>query len=258
MALRGGAEPLSETPAFVANRQNPDTVPKSEVDTKLSLANEKKVQNKANRQETIRKKQASRVAELKRICPDMKGIPTKLGAKRKTKLIAEYQNRIARAAETASPAPLPAPLPAASGGSQIVGTADRKKPTKKGKSRARALRKEYPDMRNIPDSIDGVLRHKLIKDHLSRQPSILPPKTREKVGKYVVPPRKESARPASKPQDTSYLPERQQIKPPTGKLFQRNAARPTSSKMAPLSDERRAEVARNLKGTSNDDPINLD
>lgn len=255
MTLRGGAEPLSETPAFVANRKNPDTVPKSEVDTKLSLVNEKKVQNKANRQKIIRKKQASRVAELKRICPDMKGIPTKLGAKRKAKLIAEYQNRTARAAETASPAP----LPAASGGSQIVGTADRKTPTKKGRSRARALRKEYPDMRNIPDSIDGVLRHKLIKDHLSRQPSILPPKPREKVGKHVVPPRKESARLPSKPQDTSYLPEqRQQIKPPTGKLFQRNATRPISSKMAPLSDERRAEVARNLKGTSNDDPINLD
>lgn len=266
MEYRGGAESLTEAPEFVGNRSNPDAVSKFEVDTKSSLVNGKKVPTKAERQESVNQAQAKRAAALKKKYPDMK-VPSKIGRGRRKKLIAKYRANHARIVETEEPAHAVAP----STRSSRAKMAQLTKPTK-GQARARALNKEYPHMKNIPDSIISSLRHKLINDHLSQitgtlppaylsqNPNPLPPDTPQNTGNHIAHPR-DSIRPHQMPQHPSYPAEqRQQIhSPPRQSLHHEgNTGRPMSNKMAPLSDERRAEVARNLEGTSNDDPINLD
>lgn len=269
MEYGGGAEPLTEAPEFVGDRPNADAVPKPEVDTKSFLVNGKKVPTKAESQESVHQAQAKRAAALKKKYPDMKGIPSKIGRGSRTKLIAKYRANRARIPETEEPAHPVAP----STRSSAIKKAQVTKPTKKGQARARALKKEYPHMKNIPDSINRSLRHKLIHDHLSQTigalppaylsqpPNALPPNTLQNTAKHIAHPREERARPHQIPQHPSYPAEqRQQINSPPRQILHHegDTGRPMSNKMAPLSDERRAEVARNLEGTSNDDPINLD
>lgn len=268
MTFRGGAETLNEAPAFVANMPKGDVVPESEIDTKLSSVNKKKVPTNAGRAETLHQKQANRAAELKRKYPDMEGIPMRIGHGTKAKLISSYRAGQGRSTEAVEPALSIAP----SNGSLTAKTAQLTKPTRKGQARARALKKEYPGMSNIPNSIGTNEVKKLIKDHLSRKPASLPPtylsqnpqalspNPLEKVIKHVAPSGKGSAGLVQMPQHSSYpADQRQLMNPPTRQiLHQQTSGKPISNKMAPLSDERRAEVARNLEGTSNDDPINLD
>jgi len=266
MNIRGEDGPLSETPAFVANRQNANAVPDSDAVPKFFLVNGKKVPTKTERKEALQQKQAKRAEELKAKYPDMKRIPPRIGHGMKAKLIAEYRANHARITEAAQPE-LSA---AASNGALTEEMAQLTEPTTKGQARARALKRACPGMRNIPDSIGKSLRQKLINAHLSQnpgtlppaylsqKPNALPPKTVQKGAKQVAPPERKSARLAQMPKRSSN-PAGQHQQPTHQYLHhQGSIGRRVGNKMAPLSDERRAEVARNLEGTSNDDPINLD
>lgn len=110
----------------------------------------------------------------------------------------------------------------------------------KKKNRALRLKKKYPDMENIPDGITPAERRAFVAAYEER-----------KSAEQRAPVQSQSVHPTQLPQRpvlSSYQPF------PDSNL----RSRPVSNKMAPLSDERRAEVARNLSGHSNDDPINLD
>ena len=106
-----------------------------------------------------------------------------------------------------------------------------KQPNKitKGNTRACKLRKKYPDMGPIPEQIGPKMRQKLITEYNERKGV----SRRSVVRKSNAPSKRADPGPSL-------------------------STRPISNRMAPLSDERRAEVARNLSGTSTDDPIDID
>ena len=161
-------------------------------------------------------------------------------------------------------------------------------------ARALSLRRRYPDMKDIPADISKQQRKKLLQNYeqgktskglpnqglpagasAANQPT--KPKTHEaKKGK-----KKRSAQAKAKPSgkvanNVSGSNAANQAARPISDGHKRasrgapprtkqhgtsqnpNVVSQPSNKMAPLSDERRAEVVRNLKGYTHSDPINID
>ena len=161
------------------------------------------------------------------------------------------------------------------------------------KARALSLRRLYPDMKDIPADISKQQRKKLVQSYEKEKTSKGPnqglpagasaanqstkPKTHEaKKGK-----KKGSAQTKTKPSgkvsnNVSGSNAANQAPRPVSKGHKQaprgapprtkqhgtsqnpNVVSQPSNKMAPLSDERRAEVVRNLKGFTHGDPINID
>ena len=192
-----------------------------------------------------------RAAALKASYPDMKGIPDRITKKAKLKMVEQYKAKIVADDQTkkASLAPTGLVTTNAKGA--------------KGRNRASALRKQYPDMPGIPKTIGKKKRTSLIANYEKQKNNKVAvrggPTQRQNTHLAQLPQR---PLPAPQQSQQSEYPIRQRTanhdKNPNFSSIQGPQRRPVSNKMAPLSNERRAEVARNLSGGSNDDPINLD
>ena len=174
---------------------------------------------KSQKQELQARK--ARALSLRRQYPDMKDIPTEISKQQKKKLVQSYEQ------EKTSQGPIQE-LP---GGTSTANQSSKPKTheTKKGKKKRSAQAKANPPTSSgkVPDNVTGSnaanqVPRPVSKGH-KRAPRGAPPRTKQ--------------------HGTSQNP---------------NVVSQPSNKMAPLSDERRAEVVHNLKGFTHNDPINID
>lgn len=241
---------------------------KAESKSKAKAPKVKKSKTKDEKTEILHKKQAQRAADLKASFPDMEGIPERIGHGVKAKLIAEHAAKGAVNTEAAQSTQRDTLRDRVKG--VPVAKATQPELTQpelnKGQMRARALKKQYPGMGNIPDRVGKKQRQNLIDAYKSqlKEPSTNKAHTQapQQAPRRAARPTRKSVRLAQLPEKVSYPPveQGQQASYPTRQLVhhQETVGAPVSNKMAPLSDERHAEVVRNLEGTSNEDPINLD
>ena len=161
---------------------------------------------------------------------------------------------------------------------KIVGAHSAKPPQSSGAQRAKTLREKCPDMEGIPEEISKMDYKQLIaayqeQNYISENGvaakainsiELKQRASHKKVRRAAKQFAKENIpiqlhqSPKSAKEQSNY-PLRSHAATARG-LATRSSpkTRPASNKMAPLSDARRAEVARNLSGASNNDPIALD
>lgn len=180
-------------------------------------------------------KSAKRAASFKARFPDIEGIGLKLSKKKKQKLEAD---RATRAGQSAQHGHLTQPIQSP----HLVQGAPSAE-LSKGQKRAAELRATYPDIRGVPNTIGTKKKKTLIDQHQKML-----------IEQHRVREAQQTSNPTRPAPTNGSHPTRQLSRPHQNP----GRSRPASNKMAPLSDERRAEVARNLGGTSNDNPINLD
>ena len=166
-----------------------------------------------------------RALSLRRQYPDMKDIPTEVSKQQRKSLIQSYEQE-----KTAT-----GPSRELWGGSSGAhkSAKPKKYEAKKGKKKGSAQLKA-----NFPTSSGTVPTNGSEPDIKSISAANLPPRPAPKEQKRAA--RRD---PRKKQHTTSQNP---------------NVNNQPSNKMAPLSDARRAEVARNLKGLTHNDPINVD
>ena len=219
----------------------------------------------ASVKETISRK--NRAIALRKAFPDMQNIPDSITPSQRKKLILNHtQNATTMVQPTHS---------RNNEGPKNAGVASTAQPesnfkarnSEKQRNRAVSLKKQYPGIGEIPSKIGKGTKKKLIAEFKARStaqaPSVKGPKSSgtaagnghplnelptrlmpsdPKTGRY---PTRQSTRAG---QTTVTLSENSNPKP----------QRPASHKMAPLSKERLAEVARNFAAGSNDDPVMID
>ncbi len=241
-AKRTAPTPISNTAASVStttsfNVKEPERKRK-EAKTERQRVNEQKRVNRAN------------VLRLK--YPTMKNIPKSITPAQRKKLILLHNENAANtlqptlSANTKGPRDA-GPKPTTPSKNSMKKAATIEKQTK----RATILKQQYPDMKGIPSRIGQGARKKLIAQYTAKQSAVAPSPHLNEL----------PTRPGP-PASTSGMDPRHQFpqahSTPTNSLEASTAQRPTSYKMAPLSEERRAEVARNLAAGSNDDPVMID
>ena len=164
------------------------------------------------------------------------------------------------------------------------------------RARALSLRQQYPDMNDIPAEVSKQQKKRLIQSYEQGKGSMGPSQeipggasgakqpTKSKTHESKRGKKKGSARAkANPPTSSGTVPNNvsgpnvaNQAPRPVSKVHKRaprgapphkeqhgtsqnpNVISQSSNKMAPLSDARRAEVVRNLKGFTHNDPINID
>ena len=185
-------------------------------------------------------------------------------------------------------------------GTHPKATKAQKQELKARKDRALSIRRQYPNMKDIPTEISKQQKRRLIQKHEQEQKAMglsreLPGGTSNT--NQLAKPKKHGATKGKKkgsaevktnlPTSSRTVPTNvresniasisaaNQASRPTSKVHKRaprepprkkqhgtsqnpNVVSQLSNKMAPLSDARRAEVVRNLKGLTHSDPINVD
>lgn len=166
----------------------------------------------------VHKLNAQRALVLKRMFPGMRGIPNAVNCQEITSLIANQLGEDMASATKAT--------------KEVMNLAN-------GQTRALQLRKKCPNMQGIPDSISEDRFQRLSKAYKQSKGRVMDAKLR-----LENPQKSRLALPVTNPTQSDSI--------------VKSLRSATSSKMAPISDERRAEVARNLSGNSDNDPITLD
>lgn len=188
----------------------------------------------------------NRANELRKDYPDMQNIPKSITPAQRKRLILEHtQNAANKLQPTQS-------VVSAEGPKGVVPTSivpsDKNNYTaNKQIDRANALRRQYPDMGGIPPKIGKGTKRKLIAQYNARSTAMAP---------SLANPTSLGPKAKSGPR-TNELPTRNGP-PAFHSVSNSRSEKPTSSKMAPLSEERLAEVTRNLAAGSNDDPVMID
>ena len=162
---------------------------------------------------------AQRALALQRMFPDMQGIPRGVDRQEIKSLILNRPGEDMKSATKAT--------------KEVLNVA-------KGRLKELQLRQKNPDMRGIPESASEGQR---------QSPRKASKKSKDKIKDATV---------HGENLETSTLPHPPVTNPTQPDPTVKSLRSATSSRMAPLSDERRAEVARNLSGHSNSDPITLD
>ena len=209
----------------------------------------------------------NRAIALRKAFPDMQNIPDSITPSQRKKLILNHtQNATTMAQPTHS---------GNNEGPKNAGVASTAQPksnfkarnSEKQRNRAASLKKQYPGIGEIPSKIGKGTKKKLIAEFKARSTAQAP----------SVKGSKSSGTAAGNGHPLNGLPTR--LMPPdpgTGRYSTRQSTRagqttvtlsenskpkpqrPASHKMAPLSEERLAEVARNFAAGSNDDPVMID
>ena len=211
------------------------------------------------RRERTEKTRVARATTLRKQYPTMQNIPNSITPSQRKKLIALHTQNATDAST------LQQTHSATNKGPQAPTTNLTK--IEKQRRRAAVLKKQYPDMEGIPPKIGQGARKKLIAQYEARSTapapvsSVVVPTSNGTAAKHSlhlnelptrpVPPHSTSGTPATR-QNT------RETRVGSSTNFDSRSQRPTSYKMAPLSEERRAEVARNLAAGSNDDPVMID
>ena len=195
-------------------------------------------------------KRIARAITLRKEYPNMQNIPKSITPSQRKKLILQHtQNPINTVQPTHTgtakgPRDADSTLTAQSTNSMKAASKEAHKEANKEKQKNRAslLKQQYPDMEGIPSKIGRGIRKKLIAQYKARSSVLAPSVTiltsSDMIGRTNLPTRP--------------------VLPPTATSGMIGSQRPTSYKMAPLSEERRAEVARNLAAGSNSDPVMID
>ena len=208
-----------------------------------------------------------RAIRLRNDYPNMKNIPNSITLAQRKKLILDHTQNTANL--------LPPTHSATTQVTEDAGEILRTLPNNSRKlaideqqrTRATMLKMQYPNMKGIPAKIGKGTRKKLIDQFKAaskaRAPSMTKPTsskstTRGAPNLNELPTRLGPAASTEGMNPISVY--TQSHATLTGSLGPSNSAshEPTSHKMAPLSEERLAEVARNLAAGSNDDPVMID
>ena len=137
----------------------------------------------------------------------------------------------------------------------------------KQRNRAALLKQQYPGMKGVPPKIGLGTRRKLIAEYKAkasaRAPSAAMPTSSGATGKHGPGLKELPARPLPPGPSSGANATRQRgvldgIPANSSATSGARNQRPKLNKMAPLSEERRAEVARNLAAGSNSDPVMID
>ena len=209
----------------------------------------------------------NRATALRKTFPDMQNIPESITPSQRKRLISNHFQKATSMVQPTHSGTNEGPKNAG-----LVSTAQPENRFKamnseKQRNRAASLKEQYPSIGEIPSKIGKGTRRKLVAEFNARltaqAPSVRGPKS--------------SGTAAGNGRPLNELPTR--LMPPapkTGRYSTRQSTRagqtpvissensmpkpqrPASHKMAPLSEERRAEVARNLAAGSNDDPVMID
>ena len=163
----------------------------------------------------------ARALSLRRQYPDMKDIPTEVSKQQKKRLVQSYEQE---KGSTGPSQQLPAGASAAN-----------RAPKSKTHEATRGKKKGPAHVKANPNTPSGTVPNNVSRSNAANQA----PRLVSKVHKRA--PR--GAPPRTKQHGTSQNPK---------------VVSQPSNKMAPLSDARRAEVLRNLKGFTHNDPINID
>ena len=203
------------------------------------------------------KKAVARAIALRQQFPAMQNIPDSITPSQRKKLVLNHtQNSVSTLQPTASASnegprnAVPAPP---------TQSMKRKKAVtdEKQRSRAALLKQQYPQMEGIPPKIGQGTKKKLVAQYKAKSSALTStakmPTSSSKATKSGPPPA----------HTLGTYPTRQvtRLRETPASLSATSDAilpRPTSYKMAPLSEERRAEVARNLAAGSNSDPVMVD
>lgn len=236
MTIGGGSGLPDQSQALTAKQQ--DTVAVLH-EVGPGVLNGKKRKTPDEKKATLIARRQQKAAALKIAYPDMRNIPNQITNGQRQQLIAKY---VAAGGQ---------PAPAKSKKSST--------PAQKNRQRAQILKKKFPNMVNIPDSLTKKQRQKLVTEYgfepksqtgqqPAKQQAAKPKKPRMKRSEVS----KSASRPAAvqQPQIDNTTNQQSHVSDNTG--FS------ASNKMAPLSEARLAEVALNFQGTSNNNPINLD
>lgn len=219
--------------------------------------------NREKKEERKEKTRVGRATMLRKQYPNMQNIPNSITPSQRKKLIALHTQN---ATDTST---LQQTQSATNKGPKDAGQAPTTKltATEKQRHRAASLKQRYPDMEGIPPKIGKGTGKKLIAQYKARStapapaPSVTVPTSTGTAAKYSLQSNELPTRPVP-PHSTSGTYATRQISRETlvGSSINSDSRsqRPTSYKMAPLSEERRAEVARNLAAGSNDDPVMID
>lgn len=232
-----GGDRLPDQPRVIIAEQQDTEAVLHEVGS--GVLNGKKRKTPAEKKAILLERRQRKAAALKAAYPDMQNIPNQITNGQRQQLIAKH----------------------VAAGGQPLPTKSKKTltPVQKNRKRAKSLKIKFPNMVNIPDTLTKKQRQKLVTEYSSqpqsqtgqqpaKQQAAKPRKPRMKRSEVS----KSASRPAAvqQPQIDNNTNQQSHVSDDTGYS--------ASSKMAPLSEARLAEVALNFQGTSNNDPINLD
>lgn len=216
-----------------------------------------------------KKKENNRVARataLRKQFPTMENIPDSITPSQRKKLILRHTQNATGVLQPTHSAINEGPVDAAPVPSTQSAKSKKAENQEKQRKRAALLKQQYPDMKGIPQKVGIGTKKKLVAQYKATSSALSPSVTMPTSSNTVV-------RNGSSLND---LPRR--LVPPAPALGKdptlqftlhetstdysatsdTKSQKPTTYKMAPLSEERRAEVARNLAAGSNDDPVMID
>lgn len=214
----------------------------------------------------VQNDRVARANALRKSFPNMRNIPNSITPSQRKKLILLHTQKATSMLQ---------PTPSATNGdpkdvapAPTVQSTNKKKVSNDEKQRSRAalLKQQYPGMEGIPPEIGQGTKKKLVAQYKAKSSAVAPSVTMSTFGKAAPKgPRlnKLPARPVPPAPYSGTYPKRQSLRlneaaADSLATSEPKSQRPTSYKMAPLSDERRAEVARNLASGSNNDPVMID
>ena len=206
------------------------------------------------------KKERSRIARaavLRKQYPLMQNIPKSITPSQRKKLILQHTQNAANMLQPTRSSTAEGP-----GAADATQSKNDRKAANKEKQRNRAtlLKQQYPNMEGIPSKIGRGIRKKLVAQYNARSSALAPSVTMPTSSDTTL---NLPTRPVPLP--TAILGMNPTYKPTCSWLSTNSSIasgskpqKQTSNKMAPLSEERRAEVARNLAAGSNSDPVMID
>lgn len=193
----------------------------------------------------FRKEQSSaaRATALRKKFPTMQNIPNSITPGLRKKLILRHTQSATNHSATKEGPKDASSVPTTQAAKSIKATNDEKQ-----RNRAALLKQQYPDMEGIPPKIGKGTKRKLVAQYSARTSALASAATM---------PTSSGTAKRNGPR-LNDLPTRPVPLASTSATFDPRPQRPTSYKMAPLTEERRAEVARNLAAGSNNDPVMID
>ena len=267
MSISSVIPPKSNHPKKAKPKKN--TKPKTPTPISKKVAVTSIADSKLERKE---KGEVARATALRKKYPSMQNIPNSITPAQKSKLIARYTNATRRTQNATGTSTLQQTHSALNESPKDAGQAPTTKLTngEKQRKRAASLKQQYPDMKGIPPQVSQGARKKLVAQYKARSTAPAPsvsvtsmtmPTSSGNAARYGLGLNELPTRPVP-PNSTSgtYATRQNTHETPAGSSTNSDSRsqRPTSYKMAPLSEERRAEVARNLAAGSNDDPVMID
>ena len=209
----------------------------------------------------------NRAIALQKAYPDMQNIPDSITPSQRKKLILNHTQNATIMAQPTHSGNNEGPKNAGVASTAQPKISFKAKNSEKQRNRAVSLKKQYPGIGEIPSKIGKGTKKKLIAEFKARStaqaPSVKAPKSSgtaagnghplNELPTRLMPPDLKAGRYSTRQstragQTTVTMSENSNPKP----------QRPASYKMAPLSAERLAEVARNFAAGSNDDPVMID